>query len=355
VAARLAQHGLATIAINAVGTGGGPLGTLTVTKTDTSTVTLPAGGRNVDRNGNGVFDHPAGSLPEGFYTTVGGPHAILFAREGLRQTVVDLMQLVREIQVGVDVDGDSVAELDPSRIYYWGSSLGGTYGPSFVALEPTVRAGVFNNAGGSGAEVMRLNAAGPFRAFLGRLLAVRVPPLVNGGPDPINTANPLPFRENLPLRNQSPLVNDVPGAIAIQEQIERLEWSMQPGDLIAYAPHLRETPLAGVSAKSVLFLFAQGDPVLANPTTSAFLRAGGLEDRTMYFRGLDAYAPVVPSAVALHEFLFQSTGVGAGWALAGQESVATFLASDGQVTVDPDGSGPLFETPIVGPLPGELP
>src|SRR5262249_24785510 len=77
IAATLAEHGLATIAINAVGNGGGPLGTLTVTKTDASAVTLPAGGRNVDRNGNGVFDHPAGSLPEGLYTTLDGPDAIV--------------------------------------------------------------------------------------------------------------------------------------------------------------------------------------------------------------------------------------------------------------------------------------
>src|SRR5262249_32804805 len=34
VAATFAEHGLATIAINAVGYGGGPLGTLTVTNTD---------------------------------------------------------------------------------------------------------------------------------------------------------------------------------------------------------------------------------------------------------------------------------------------------------------------------------
>jgi Big-like domain-containing protein len=103
IAATLAEHGLATIAINAVGIGGGPLGTLTVTKSDATAVMLPAGGRNVDRNGNGVFDHPAGSLPEGFFTSPNGPEAIVFARDALRQTVVDLMQLVREIQIGIDV------------------------------------------------------------------------------------------------------------------------------------------------------------------------------------------------------------------------------------------------------------
>jgi hypothetical protein len=31
-----------------------------------------------------------------------------------------------------------------------------------------------------------------------------------------------------------------------------------------------------------------------------------------------------------------------------------FLASAGTVTIDPDGAGPLFETPIFGPLPETL-
>jgi hypothetical protein len=269
--------------------------------------------------------------------------------------VVDLLQLVREIQVGLDVDGDSTPDLDPGRISYFGSSLGGIYGTSFVALERAMPVGVLNVAGGPPVEVLRLNAAGPFRGFLGQLLAERQPSLVNGGPDPVNSANPFPFRENLPLRNLPPVVNDVPGAMAIQGEIERIEWAMQSGDPVTYAPHLRKSPLAGVPPKEVLVTFAQGDPVARNTTTAAILRAGALADRTMFFRGLDAYAPNQPSAVDLHEFLFRFTPFGIGFALAGQDAVASFLASDGQVTNDPDGPGALFETPIAGPLPGELP
>jgi hypothetical protein len=355
VAATLAKHGLATIAINAVGSGGGPLGTLTVTKTDTSAVTLPAGGRNVDRNTDGVFGQPPGSLGEGLNTQLDGPDAIIFARDGLRQTDIDQMQLVREIQVGVDVDGNGSRDLDPARIYYLGNSQGGINGTSFVALEPAVRAGVLGASGGSLAEVLRLNSAGPFRAFLGQMLKVRTPSLVNlptGAPDPINSSNTLyPFDENLPLRNQPPLSSDVPGAMAIQNEIERIEWADQSADPQAYAPHLRQAPLAGVPAKRVLFTFAQGDPVVQNTTTGNVLRAGGLADRTLYFRGLDAYAPNPPSAPALHEFLLQLTPTGIGYALEAQESVATFLASDGSTTIDPDGAGPLFESPIIGPLP----
>jgi hypothetical protein len=110
-------------------------------------------------------------------------------------------------------------------------------------------------------------------------------------------------------------------------------------------------PLTGVPVKRVLFSFAQGDPVVRNTTTGNLLRAGDLADRTLYFRGLDAYAPNQPSPTDLHESLFRFTPAGIGYALAGQEAVATFLASDGNTTIDPDGSGPLFETPIAGPLP----
>jgi len=101
----------------------------------------------------------------------------------------------------------------------------------------------------------------------------------------------------------------------------------------------------------VLFTLAQGDPTVRNTTTGNLLRAGDLADRTLYFRGLDAYAPKQPGPADLHGFLFRFTPAGIGYAHAGQESVATFLSSDGQVTSDPDGAGPLFETPIAGPLP----
>jgi hypothetical protein len=150
-------------------------------------------------------------------------------------------------------------------------------------------------------------------------------------------------------------VNSVPGAIPIQDEIERIEWAGQSADPVAHAPHLRKAPLAGVPAKRMLFTFAQGDPVVRNTTTGNLLRAGDLADRTIYFRGLDAYAPNRPSATDLHEFLFTFTPTGIAFAGAGQEALATFLGSDGQVTIDPNDLLPperrYFETPIAGPLP----
>jgi hypothetical protein len=42
--------------------------------------------------------------------------------------------------------------------------------------------------------------------------------------------------------------------------------------------------------------------------------------------------------------------VGAG----ARQQIAEFFASDGINVIDPDGTGPLFEVPIEGPLPEEL-
>ncbi|NJO12740.1 MAG: hypothetical protein HC872_03895 [Gammaproteobacteria bacterium] len=94
----MASRGIATIAISVYGHGGGPLGTLTVSRTDGSTVTMPVGGRGIDQNGDGAI-----GISEG--VTAYGPRNLIQFRDGARQTVVDMMQLVRVIETnGVDVD-----------------------------------------------------------------------------------------------------------------------------------------------------------------------------------------------------------------------------------------------------------
>ncbi len=132
VAATLAAHGIATIAINAVGAGFGRLSTLTVTQTGSAPVTFSAGGRGIDQNGDHMIE-----ANEGFSTAP--PRTILFFTDGLRQTVADLMQLVRVIERGMDVDGDGVPDLDPSRIYYFGWSLGNLLS---TGLHPLARLGL---------------------------------------------------------------------------------------------------------------------------------------------------------------------------------------------------------------------
>jgi hypothetical protein len=122
--------------------------------------------------------------------------------------------------------------------------------------------------------------------------------------------------------------------------------------------HLRAQPLSGVPAKSVILQFARTDATVPNPTTSAIIRAGALQDRTTLFRNDLAFAsnPTFPKNP--HTFLTNVPGLApaapGAVALAAQDQIAQFFASSGTVTVDPDGAGPMFETPMVGPPPEDL-
>ena len=339
VASVMAAAGVATISINAVGHGFGPLSALTVIEQNGHMTILPAGGRGVDQNGDGVID-----ATEGFLTAL--PRATLGARDGVQQTVADLLQLVRAIQGGVDVAGDGSMSLDRTRIYYYGQSLGGIYGTVFLGIEPDVRAGVVNVPGGPFGEISRLSPS--FRPLAGLLLASRVPSLINVGG--------ITFNENEPLRNQPPVTNDVPGAMAIQAFFDNSEWLAEAGDPVAWAPFIRKSPLRGEEEKGIIVQFARGDQTVPNPTTTAIIRSGDLADRTTLFRNDIAFSLGVGFPKNPHTFL---TNIGgplpvAVAAIEAQQQIAVFFASNGAVTIDPDGPGPLFETPIEVPLPEDL-
>jgi hypothetical protein len=383
VAAKMAEQGIATIAINAAPFGFGALGTLVVNQGVGGSVTFSAGGRSFDQDGNGTIDPGEGQ-------NATAPRTILLNRDTQQQTVADLMQLVRVIEVGMDVNGDGHPDLDPSRISYFGGSLGGMYGTVFLAVEPDVQTGVPVVPGGGQVEFGRLSPI--FRRVAGQYLASRTPSLLNSPGvtwiDGVQLTDPAGnfFNESMPLRNRvpmtvtladgttriitSPVVDPVPGAMAIQQAFENAEWVMQASNPVAYAPHLRKDPLPGVPAKSVLFQFAKGDQSIPNPTNTAIVRAGDLADRTTFYRHDLAYAEnaaleqVNPhgfmTAVRNSEPLVREIAQGA------QRQIATFFATDGQVILDladitttkdtplaPKGT-PLFEVPIKGSLPEGL-
>jgi hypothetical protein len=153
---------------------------------------------------------------------------------------------------------------------------------------------------------------------------------------------------------RSPVVNTVPGAMAIQEVLERQEWAALAGSPLAYAPHLRKDPLAGVPAKSVIVQFAKGDPAVPNPTTTALLRAGDLADRATYYRHDLAFAENPALGTGPHNFMI-SIGIAAfrEIALGAQAQIATFFASDGTEVIHPEPAR-FFEVPIAGALPEDL-
>jgi hypothetical protein len=346
VASVFASYGMATASIHVMGHGGGPQGSLRAELANGANVSLPAAGRGLDVNGDGAIAATEGS-------TAPAPYGLTGARDTLRQTVVDLAQLVRQFEAGVDVDGDGSADFDGRRVSYSGQSFGGVYGTMLLAVEPSLVAGVPNVGGGNLVEATRL---GSLRILRTLGLANRKPSLINlpplaDAPPPAN----LQFDENMPLRDEPTLTRHVPGAMAIAAVFERTEWAQQAGAAAAYAPLIRKRPLPGQPPKPIIFQMAKGDMTMPNPTSSLVVRAGGFADRVTYFRNDLAIAanPALPKDP--HGFLTTIGNPAAKpLAIAAQRQVAEFLSSNGTRTIDPDGAQPLFETPLAGPLPEAL-
>jgi hypothetical protein len=127
------------------------------------------------------------------------------------------------------------------------------------------------------------------------------------------------------------------------------------GNPVSYASLVRKDPLPGNAKKPVIFQFAEGDMTVPNPTTSAILRAGAVADRATYFRNDLVYALNPSVGKNPHTFLTHiANPAGAPYAIAAQRQIAAFFASGGATTIDPDGTGPFFETPLAGPLPETL-
>jgi hypothetical protein len=340
VSPTLARSGLATIAINAVGHGHGPFSTVTFTDRAGKSVTLATGGRSVDLDNDGVIQPE-----EGCNIIVPVAYGL---RDCFRQTAVDLMQLVRVIRQGLDLDGDGAPDLDASRIYYAGNSLGAMYGPVFTALEPSVRAAAFNVGGGSITEVARVSPA--YRGFTTDVMRLRQPSLLNRG----NT-----YDEDYPLPNQPVRVVTSPSALLIQEAFERIEWLAMSGDPIGFVSQIRPRP--------VLFQIARGDRSMPNPASSALVRAAGAQASTWIYRHDLARAAGADLPIDPHPFLVLFVDLGGGTiqlpSIAGlalsidaQQQLAGFFTSDGRTIPDANNFSRLllgisaFEVPATLPF-----
>jgi len=352
-AAAFASHGMATACINVVGQAYGPLSFLKVSLKDGSVVQFPSGGRGKDLNGDGIISDNEG------VSAVSPEHSGVGARDAIRQQVIDFMQLVRVIEIGADVDGDGVVDLDPSQISYFGYSFGGgAFGHIFLAVEPNVEVGVLASPGGLNSRPDLLRMRPSARPQVGRVLDSRVPSLLNSpgltewGGIPVT---PPYFNENIPPRNQPIVTDHVDGAMDIQKYFDRVAWISNSGDGAPYAPHIRKEPLTGMSPKAILINFGKGDLNAPNPRTTQLLRAGGYADAATYYRNDLAFAEDNTVFKDPHTYLFR-------WMLpalsgpigrAGLEQVAIFLASRGQIITHPEPAR-FFETPISLPLPEDF-
>jgi hypothetical protein len=352
-AGAFAAHGMATACINVNGQGYGPLSYLTVTLKDGASVHFPSGGRSTDVDGDGDIKDNEG------VQTVSNAHKILGARDTIRQTVIDYIQLVREIQVGVDIDGDGKPDLDPSRITYYGMSFGGgALGPTFLSVESDIKYGALGSAGGLNSrwDILRLRPAA--RPQVGANLQSRTPSLLNSpglsewGGIPVT---PPFFDENIPLRNQPVVTAHVDGAFDIQKYMDNVEWVAASGDGASYIPHIRREPLPGNSPKSVLFMIQKGDQSAPNPRSTQLARAGGLADVTTFFRNDLAFAddPTINKNPHSMQLRWPMSGLSGAVGRGSVEQTAIFLSSGGRNIVHPE-PAKYFETPIVLPPPEDF-
>jgi hypothetical protein len=321
-----ARKGFATIAIDPVGHAFGPNGKL-VLSTATGPAEVPMHGRAKADPENDGIDSEELQAPLSPH-----PKATIAFRDGLRQTALDNMALVRAIQRGVDVDGDGAADLAKDKITYYAVSLGGIYGTMFMGAEPNVLVGAASVPGGPILEIARL--APGFRSRVARELKNRQPSLLNGGWEG--------FTESTPLYGAPAETKPAVGALAIQDVGERTNWINRSGSPETFAPLLRLRPAPGVPPKKVMYQYAFGDQTVPNPTSATIMRAGGLQDVTSLYRN-----DRTPTAgTNPHGYLLDPRVTGRA---PGQMQFSDFYTSFGEKITDPDGGGNVFEVPIADP------
>ncbi len=348
-----AQKGFATLAIEIMGHGFGPLSTTQVTTSSGNTV-VPTPGRGIQFS----TTMPIGSSDGCILPTAIG------TRDCSRQTAVDLFALVAAIKATQGLG----LNLDPSRIYYTGQSFGSFYGTLFTAVEPDVPAATLNSGGGTQVEAARLS---PIARLLGAAyLAGFAPPLLNVPPAPSQPYFHDSFNDEYVYRGQT-ITDNVPGALAIQAAFEEADWLGMLGDPLGYAAHLKNAPLAGVPEKKILIQFGLGDLEVPNPIESALVRAAGFQPATWLLRS-DLAAAIDPRLLGLmqpgvafpifpHRFLSNPTlfdpltpPLATAIGVAAQRQVADFFASGAiqdpnQYLSSPFAGYTLFQNPATLP------
>lgn len=210
---------------------------------------------DVMNNYPGPYQGPDG-IPDGVgfpITFFAGFGDFVAIRDNFRQTVLDHVSLVRLIQ-NPELDLSLLAteevvspHLDPDRIYWSGGSLGGIVGTMVLAVEPEIRAGALQVPGASFLQLITTQSAelAPLVATLTRVLFS---------------------------------IDDIEAIDPFHPVATLLASVTEPGDPIAYAPHVIDDPIvSGRAPADVLVTYALHDEVLPNVATEALIRALGLE------------------------------------------------------------------------------
>lgn len=197
------------------------------------------------RDGFGDFEGTAAALDlfHGFLN-------IAAMRDQMRQSVVDLSQVVRAMQGGVDLSPlIPGATVDATRIAYLGESFGGVLGSVFSSVEPDVHLFYLDVPGGGVMEYVATNS--PALSGFANLF---VPPTYGLDPDErLSRFHPL---------------------IALGSAV------FDGADPLSYAAHaLKDRPLIGdrpLGPRSIIIGCVVGDEVLPNSATNALARAYGM-------------------------------------------------------------------------------
>lgn len=167
-------------------------------------------------------------------------------REHFRQTVADMLQLVRMIR---NTSVPPFDQVDKNRIRYYGLSLGGIMGSIFMGHDPDVKVGMLSVPGGGLAGIVRSE-------LIGLLLQ--------------------------PLLAQATGIaqNDPYFPILLHNFVNTAQWLIDAGDPINVAPFVIDPDrrLPGVPPKLILIHEGVRDTVVPNITTDNLARAMGLPD-----------------------------------------------------------------------------
>ena len=338
-----ASLGIATLSTDPSGHGFGPNSTTTINQIGGTSTTFKSFGRGRDLDGDGkIFDGlgpvgtptydgvgPSSHFQGGAYLPTHKP--IDGLESGLIQTVVDNMALGRSIQSGMDIPGVGTDLFKGQPVMYYGLSFGGIYGSMLMGTDPLFHQGLLNVPGGPIADIARLSS---FRGALGDTLKIAKPDLLNGGPG-LNG-----FTEDLPLRNDPPVVISHAGAGLIQELLSESNWYDRNGSPETFTPRirLRPDPAWAGNPKNVVFQTAYGDGTVPNPTAGNIYRAGQLFDRVVYYR--NDKTPTYASDP--HGWLADPTLAGR---TSGEQQLGAFLATGNLLPTNPL----ILETPIANP------
>ena len=177
--------------------------------------------------------------------------------EKLAQSVIDFIAIEQGVRgplrAAPELAYEGAAIIDPTRVYYFGASLGGIMGSSFMAYDPFVTRGVLGVPGGPWSMLFERSYA--WNALQG--------PAKASYDDPAN----------------------------FQILISLLAMRFEPYDPITAAPHVIHDPLPDTPPKQILIYETVGDSLVANIASETLGRTMGLPMVMPSLRDTYGFAP----------------------------------------------------------------